>query len=377
MNKLLINSVLLFAIVVTACRQKQTETTIPVAAPDTVVAEVRYPALETGEVFLKDQNPFGETIELQGENIIADTFIFKVSGTEMLVKGDRLVLKNRPSVSDMGYFALFQYPEMTYLGSYGLSGNGANEFVYPHLVHAVDTTDLCYVFESTYDAISRLDRQGGIVPLEFAFPAGKNKDRWNSKENIVKLGASDFIYAEDSKTGKSIFRTYPENDSIVTKELFSLQLNPKRKSPFAYIGDFGVNAGKKRMVYAYKYFKVLKFIDMETFEVRTLNFQQSGFDDGTLRMADGLDQNVTHYWGMCAQDEYVYCLYSGRTPMEVVREGGKKNYYIYVEQYDWNGNPVCKYKLDHWGYFTVDEKNKRIILASTNDDDPFFFYQMP
>ena len=116
---------------------------------------------------------------------------------------------------------------------------------------------------------------------------------------------------------------------------------------------------------------------METNEVRTLNFQQGDFNDGSLKMADGLDQNVTHYWGMCAQDNYVYCLYSGRTPVEVMRDFGKGKHYIYVEQFDWNGNPVKKYKLDHWGYFSVDEKNKRIIMMSTNDDDPFFFFQLP
>ena len=59
-----------------------------------------------------------------------------------------------------------------------------------------------------------------------------------------------------------------------------------------------------------------------------------------------------------------------------MRAAQKENYYIYVEQYDWNGIPIRKYKLDQWGYFTVDEKNEKLYLTSTNHDDPFFEYNL-
>ena len=126
------------------------------------------------------------------------------------------------------------------------------------------------------------------------------------------------------------------------------------------------------MAYAYKYFKIIKFMDLEAETVRTINFARDDFDDKTPYIIDGLDQNITHYWGACAQENYVYFLYSGRTPYEVVRAAQKENYYIYIEQYDWNGIPIRKYKLDQWGYFTVDEKNEKLYLTSTNHDDPFF-----
>jgi len=117
-------------------------------------------------------------------------------------------------------------------------------------------------------------------------------------------------------------------------------------------------------------------MDLEAQTVKTVNFEREKFDESSLHVANGLDQNVTHYWGACAGNDYVYFLYSGRTPVEVMRENNKGEHYIYVEQYDWNGNPVHKYKLDRWGYFTIDEKNKLIYLASTNDDDPFFTFQL-
>jgi hypothetical protein len=198
-----------------------------------------------------------------------------------------------------------------------------------------------------------------------------------SDKAIVNIAPDDFLYVETSSTGKSIFRTSRIGDSIVTKDIYNLGLNPKRKSWTTYIGDFVVNPKQNRMAYAYKYFKIIKFMDLDAQTIRTINFEKVEFDESTNYVLDGLDKNVTHYWGACAGDDYVYFLYSGRTPYEVGREAGKKLHYIFVEQYDWNGNPIHKYKLDHWGYFTVDDKNKKIYLASTNDDDPFFVFQLP
>lgn len=361
----------------TGCLSKKVEPADQSVVTDTVVQVAPFPTLKAGEVFLKDKDPFGNIVELKGEHIVADTFAFKPKEAQMLICGDKMIMKNLSFAEGEGQFLIFQYPEMKHLQSVGLRGNGADEFVYPFAVPTPDTTLYAYLFETTYEKLYKLSKQGAITPSSFSFPSAMAAGGWSQKLNMVHLGSDDFVYADDSKTGKSIYRTYKENDSIVTKELFNLQLNPKRKSPFTYIGDFGVNPSKKRMVYAYKYFKIVKFMDMETGQERTLNFQQGDFNDGSLKIADGLDQNVTHYWGMCAQEDYVYCLYSGRTPVEVMRDGGKENFYIYVEQFDWNGNPVGKYKLDHWGTFTVDEKAKRLILLSTWDDEPFFFYQLP
>lgn len=60
-----------------------------------------------------------------------------------------------------------------------------------------------------------------------------------------------------------------------------------------------------------------------------------------------------------------------------MRESSKGNIYIYLEQYDWNGNPIKKYRLDRWGYVYLDEQRNEIIMLSTWDDDPFWRYKFP
>jgi hypothetical protein len=65
-----------------------------------------------------------------------------------------------------------------------------------------------------------------------------------------------------------------------------------------------------------------------------------------------------------------------QTPPQQAEQAKQAQQQTFVEQFDWNGNPVHKYQLDQWGYFTVDEPNKRLYLFSTNHDDPFFIYEI-
>lgn len=363
---------ILLIVLFAACTGTQKQQTAETAPSDTAETVPPFPELEAGESFYKKQNPFGETIELTGTNVANDTTIFKPGESEMLVKDNFLVMKNIGQP-----FRIFSLPDLIQVKTVGKWGGGPDEFNYATLVSTPNDNLLCYLFEKTNHKLYSLDEDGNMEYMPRPFRVKENREQFGESRQVANVAENDFLYVGNSPTGKSIYRITQQGDSAVTKEVFSLALNPNRKSPFSYIGDFAVNPAKNRMAYAYKYFKIIKFMDLDAHAVRIVNFEREEFDENTLYKINGLDQNVTHYWGACAQDDYVYFLYSGRTPYDVVKERGKKNYYIYVEQYDWNGNPVNNFKLDQWGYFTVDEKNKKIILASTNHDDPFFVYQLP
>ena len=353
-----------------SCSQKTSESSDEEHL-DIPVVEKKIPDLQPGEVFYKKENPFGEVVSLIGKQEVVDTVIFKTRESEMIVKNNTILVKNRGE----NVFMSFLLPDFELLSLSGTYGSGPDEFVSPNLVPTPDSSLIAYVFESSNQKLYQFDKNGKLSTSDFSFTQGRA--RFYSDKQVVNVGQNDFMYAETSDTGKSIFRTTQVGDSIDVREVFNLALNPKRKSWTNYIGDFAVNPKQNRMVYAYKYFKMIKFMDLEAETVRTINFEREEFDESTNYKVDGLDQNVTHYWGVCAQDDYVYFLYSGRTPFDVGKESSRHIHYIYVEQYDWNGNPIACYKLDRWGYFTVDEKNKKIYLMSTNDDDPFFVYQIP
>ena len=72
---------------------------------------------------------------------------------------------------------------------------------------------------------------------------------------------------------------------------------------------------------------------------------------------------------VCIQSRYIILhlvknilTYSGRTPLQVSRENGKSDGYIFVEQYDWGG---------------VVSDGKRLYQVCYMYDDPLFLYTLP
>jgi hypothetical protein len=263
------------------------------------------------------------------------------------------------------------------LKTFGRVGPGPDEFsFFPNLCRNTEPDILATVVNAINGKIFDVLPDGTLRASHINIPKSEGSTRANYAGEYPALMTKSLLYfAANSPTGKSVF-TVSGTDSIQVNEIQNLALDPRRRGWANYIGDFTINMEQTRMVYAYKYFKIVKFFDLEHNTVRTLNFEREEFDESSTYRADGLDNNVTHYWGICAGEKYVYMLYSGRTPGQVWADNRKENFYIYVEKYDWNGQPIAKYKLDQWGYFTVDEKNNILYLVSTNDDDPFFKYQL-
>ena len=346
------------------------------AQESTQVEQPELPPLEAGVVEYKDESMFGDIIELEGRQFVPDSFIFRPSNAKMVVKGKYLVMRVDVYSQDLHPFIIFDYPAMTYVTEVGKYGNGPDEFIFGDIIPTTDPNCLCYLMEITRDKLYKLTRKGEIVPYPYSFKSSTSKE--NFKEYIHNIGKDDFIYTDKSKSGRSIFRSYPEGDSIVCKELCSLQVDPELKSPFAYMGYFAVNPEKNRMAFAYKYYKKLKFMTMDASVIKDIDYDRQKFDEKTLHKVDGLDYNLTHYWGISGCDDYVYLVYSGRTPREVTAEWNEDNVYIYVEQYDWNGNPIRKYRLkDFFGYIYVDEGRGTILGVSTVYDDPYTEFKLP
>jgi len=366
---------LICGVVFSSCGSSGSRTTDSMMKDNDTIVEldknsVKLEPLKNETLRLKGKDPFGGVIELKGEQIIVDSLILKPKEIEMVIKDNFMVVKSHVSY---GLFMLLSFPELRLIKTFGTIGPGPDEFMFPSLCKNTQPNILATIMETTNGKIYDLLPDGKLRPSNIRLP--NSGSRFYSGEYPALMTDTLLYYTANSSTGKSVF-TVGGTDRIQVTEIQNLALDPKRKGWANYIGDFAVNMEQTRMVYAYKYFKLVRFFDLEHHTIRTINFEREEFDESTQYRIDGLDSNVTHYWGICAGEKYVYMLYSGRTPGQVWSDNKKENYYIFVEKYDWNGQPITKYKLDQWGYFTVDEKSNTLYLVSTNDDDPFFKYQL-
>lgn len=363
---------------------------------DTLSAVVQTPKvikdapLVAGSVTLKDED-FGELMELKGTRQILDEEgpVFKISEPEMLVKDGYFLLQNRPTLSyikhkdggveviknDEGlsdFFHWYRLPDFRYVTSFGVVGNGPNEFNSPHLVPTGASVDGAYLYETTTMQLYQTDTTGIMKPFPLALKPIKGASY--SDRMLCVASPDTFYYADNVPRGKAIFRSVYQGDSLQTERIYDLAFSKKHRSWAPYIGDFIVSPSGNRLVYAYKYFRKILVMDKAAQVVRDISFEADGIESKNDILTLGPD-NVTYYWGISATDDYFFLVYSGRTPLQVTRENDKGNGYIFVEQYDWGGNPIARYKLDHWGRVTSD--GKQLYQLCYMYDEPLFLYTLP
>jgi hypothetical protein len=312
------------------------------------------PPLEPGEIHITN-DAFGPTIDLKGEVLNIKE---NIKPQQLFVKDKYLITNNQRSDS---IFMIFELPGMKCVASFGVKGNGPDEFNFPQIVETTEDSVLFYIYEMTNEKIYKVSA-ARILP-EYYLTLSKANRSFGDKQ-IFFTGIRTAFYASSTAKGKMIY-TYNTDSIPQERVLCNLSIKGKKGSWTTWIGDFGVNRNEGRAAYAYKYFKRLKIIDLGTKKEREIIFDSKELATGQSDIATLEPTNITHFWGMSANQEYFWMLYSGRTPVDVMNDNRNKRKYIYVEKYDWNGNPVKRYKLDDWGYFCVDKKNEMLYLAST------------
>lgn len=364
--------ILIFALITTSCAQNINTENHDSAADhleDASTTETIFQPLTPGEVHI-NEGSFGEIVELNGISIPVDE-IFKIQEAKMLIQDSLLIIRSRYLDDQIMVYTL---PGFEFLHSFGRAGRGPEEFQFPQLIQSRSKDAFCYIYELTHNQLYTVDREFKITEVDFELP--QSSDFRFSNKKMENINDSTFVFVESTSKGKDIFSLNTDGNSLHAEQIYHLSFKENIRSWAAYTGDFGINPSKNRMVYAYKYFRRLEFIDTESLESKTVIFDEPARID--LDLSDVLGpHNITYYWGLSAQNDHVYILYSGRTPLEVYNENRNSSGYIYVEQYDWNGNPVRKFKLDRWGYFCVDENENTLYLMSTIDEHPFYKFKLP
>ncbi len=338
----------------------------------TIVEQVALPALSNETQGELTDEVFGEVIELKGVSVPTDD-IFGISEAQMLVRDSLLFLK---TIQGDKLLRVYSLPDFKLVATAAPKGRGPGEFQFPDIIKSNAKDTLLYLYESSSSRIYALKsdysvsiaHQGEVDGNQEQFSSYNRQ--WGTLDNAPNLV---YMQQDYEKKKNEILVNKVVGDSVTTTAVADLTFNPKYKNWPAYIGSFGVNEKLGRAYYAYKYFKRVVVCDINSGEFKVLDFDtaQSGLKNGSM------DQSVTHYWKSANGDDHFYLLYSGRTPVDVGRDNSRGNAHIFIEKYDWNGTPVAKYRLDGWGYFTVDEARGKIYLCSTTEEHPFMVYDLP
>lgn len=353
-----------------SCDNRTAKTHVPDTngtGTQTVAADT-LPPLTTGEQRLKS-DIFGPEIALTGQTIETDD-IFQISEVRALCKDSLLIIK---TLQNSGApLRIYSLPTMKLDTTLGRFGRGPEEYIYPEIYPYASPGYLALLIDNIEEEgkMRRVTSDGRIetfatrIPVQyFKYSYTRDFAARDERYMVFTFGSKIYCYEDDDPA-------LPADSAV--RQVADLRFGKSGRNSTRYMGSLGVNFQYRRIAWAYKYDKRLLIADFDG-HVRTLKFDNP---DNAVAEGTSMDANTTHYWKLYPGKKYLYLYYSGRTPMEIGAEQRRGKNYAFIEQFDWNGNPVRRYRIDNWGYFAVDEPCKALYVISTTDEFPFVKYEL-
>jgi hypothetical protein len=263
-------------------------------------------------------------------------------------------------------FHIFSLPEFSFVKSFGIRGEGPDEFILPSIVS--NNLGYLYVYGSSdlnvlkklsihaiEDAVLILDEYN-LSDIPFGY-----------SRNLSIINDSILYYMEELPMQmKMISCNLKTGEPIYSKEL---KVTENHKSHFDYTNNGFMAVNENTVAYAYLYQNRIDFMNPDFSLKNTLRGEQTEIEINR----NGLDNSLFYYVGGYIGREKFYFRYLGSKLNE--RESQEKG--SVIEVYDKEGNPLVKYRLDFDIYgFVVDEGNDKIYAVSEDDEDAVLVYDI-
>ncbi len=143
------------------------------------------------------------------------------------------------------------------------------------------------------------------------------------------------------------------------------------KSASSYWGSLGLSKEHNRLVYAYKFLRQFDLFDLEGNHIKTIKINPYPI---LYERGKNLDrENSTMcYMAVRTSINSFYMYYVGYTKKEMEEKGEKVTY---IEEFDWDGNPINRYKISRYisdfdliedeeqiSFIAIDEKNDNPLM---------------
>lgn len=304
---------------------------------------------------IKKDESFLDTIELIGSHpdIKGLTFV-----DDFIVKNNKVIVKN---VRDDSIFMIYELPDFHLFASFGDKGRGPKELLMPNFVRNNGNMDIIYDF-------------GKNQFFKIDFEKGQFQPYWRSKrlsenpQEMILYNDTCLVIDDVNRIECRIVK-YVQDSSIVIYDFPDLQ---HIKDPQGYRGFMEINPITGEIVYVNQYLRRFDIISLSG-QVKSLNIYEN--TEGPIIKGSKLDylNSITYYFGVMASPKSIYLYYVGKTGNEIAQ-----NYKIptYIEEYDWEGNPIRKYRLDRF-FKSLRYTEGYFVGVDPNLESPFVLYKIP
>ena len=267
------------------------------------------------------------------------------------------------------YVSVFSKKQGKFLNEFGKKGRGPNE-----LNRAVS---MDYNYEkSTLDIFIRTPKRINYYSIDsiYSNPIAKYTNDFmpedgscyhakrinNGAISTGRFNKGRYAYFDFIKDSINYFGDYPSFNR-------DFELNSAQKSNLIQ-GFMKVAPSNDRFVFASSFaevFEINKFQGSNLKLIKRYSFDNSEFNKGNGR-AYGKRSNIWAYMHLDVSEERIFALYTNKSVEEYV-----KNTFVgeYLLVFDWNGNPIKKFKLDKpIGCFSYDKRDNSIYGIALEDN---------
>ncbi len=204
-------------------------------------------------------------------------------------------------------------------------------FVKPFIVR---NSDVVMIYDQINNRIATLSSRGEL----------SDKRRGLTESDIpsdISCYKSTFIYQDSPFNAAGTIVKLENHQRSVIRD-FTPQLR-RCRTPYGYFGTMGLRPDGERFVYAYQYSRRFD-ICMADGKVLSVN-QDTNSPFIATKEGGGVDRinSNIYYDGVSVSMDRIYLYYIGQSETELK---GANNVATFVEEFDWDGNPLKRYQLE-------------------------------
>lgn len=290
---------------------------------------------------------------------------------KMCVSDSLLVLINRQYSPS---FYVFHRDDYSFVGSFGVEGNGPDDFLFPFFLNTDIRKDgILQVYDVNNALFKDVNLQKALVHESGAVRTSPIPPLLIGSPNLIQQ--NDSIFLGNMDNGKGLFFFYNKKSNVINWVDFPDGLLPPVDGDFTVMNmnRIACHSGKGRVVSTLSYYNRLLLYDLNGVLLKDVQI-------GNETIKPSLENKfmITPESRLCStdiqcSDNYCYVLAQDMA-VECYESPGEARSRIIV--LDWDLNYVMTYLLPHYARtFVLDELNGRIIYtAFTSDGNTEVYY---
>ena len=259
---------------------------------------------------------------------------------------------------------IFSLPDAQFVNSFGIKGQGPDDFFYS--VFCDGSFNHLYIWG--YADIRKINKFSINNEGELIFQTGISLNEPKIMNQIHLLKDSFIIY-----------NTFPEDLSLKkidlsnqekVKEVHFKKDNDSNESAFQS-NRGNLAASNNGIAYLYLYRDKIDFFDLDL-NLKTAIEDESKKNINIKKNIQYYKDNTLYYTTQYAGEKSLYALCKGSSLNDKLNSMSSC-----IKEYDWNGNQIAVYNLDHaLELFVVNEDEKKLYGYSINNPDVFLVYNL-